>query len=50
MLNCQRLLIKKMFFQILHGFKNQVGEDNWRQFSEQFPQILKDRLHAQYGI
>ena len=36
--------------QILHGFKDQVGEDNWHQFSEQFPPLLKDRLAAFYGV
>uniref|UniRef100_A0A669R244 Transportin-1 n=1 Tax=Phasianus colchicus TaxID=9054 RepID=A0A669R244_PHACC len=35
---------------ILHGFKDQVGEDNWHQFSEQFPPLLKDRLAAFYGV
>ncbi|KTG43331.1 hypothetical protein cypCar_00006704 [Cyprinus carpio] len=36
--------------QILHGFKDQVGEDNWQQFSEQFPPLLKERLSACYGV
>lgn len=36
--------------QILHGFKAQVGEENWQQFSEQFPPLLKDRLAAFYGV
>lgn len=36
--------------QILHGFKDQVGEDNWQQFSEQFPPLLKERLAAFYGV
>ena len=35
--------------QILHGFKDQVGEENWQQFSEQFPPLLKERLAAFYG-
>ncbi|KAI1229659.1 hypothetical protein IHE44_0010991 [Lamprotornis superbus] len=38
------------FPQILHGFKAQVGEENWQQFSEQFPPLLKDRLAAFYGV
>ena len=38
------------FVQILHGFKNQVGDENWRRFSEQFPLPLRERLVAQYGI
>uniref|UniRef100_A0A8B9UGU9 Transportin 2 n=1 Tax=Anas zonorhyncha TaxID=75864 RepID=A0A8B9UGU9_9AVES len=38
------------FPSILHGFKDQVGEENWHQFSEQFPPLLKDRLAAFYGV
>lgn len=36
--------------QILHGFKNQVGDENWRRFSDQFPLPLKERLAAFYGV
>ena len=36
--------------QILHGFKNQVGEENWRRFSDQFPLPLKERLATFYGV
>jgi len=42
--------LKEMFHKILHGFKNQVGEENWRQFSDQFPLVLKDNLAANYGV
>ncbi|CAB1459097.1 unnamed protein product [Pleuronectes platessa] len=35
---------------ILHAFKDQVGEENWQQFSEQFPPLLKERLSACYGV
>ena len=38
------------FLQILHGFKNQVGDENWRRFSDQFPLPLKERLAAFYGV
>ena len=38
------------WLQILHGFKNQVGEENWKRFSEQFPYPLRERLAAQYGV
>jgi transportin-1 len=34
----------------LQGFKNQIGEENWRRFSEQFPAVLKERLAANYGV
>lgn len=36
--------------QILHGFKNQVGEENWTRFTDQFPSQLKERLSTAYGI
>ena len=39
-----------VFIQILHGFKNQVGDDNWKQFSQQFPAALRERLAAGYGV
>lgn len=33
--------LRDMFCKILHGFKNQVGDENWRRFSDQFPLPLK---------
>jgi len=36
--------------QILHGFKEQVGDETWNRFREQFPQPLKERLNANYGV
>ena len=47
--------LNKLFYfyfssKILHGFKDQVGEENWQQFSEQFPPLLKERLSACYGV
>ncbi|XP_036829967.1 transportin-2 [Oncorhynchus mykiss] len=42
--------LRDMFYKILHGFKDQVGEENWQQFSEQFPPQLKERLSACYGV
>uniref|UniRef100_A0A4W4G0E0 Transportin-1 n=1 Tax=Electrophorus electricus TaxID=8005 RepID=A0A4W4G0E0_ELEEL len=42
--------LRDMFYKILHGFKNQVGEENWRRFSDQFPLPLKERLAAFYGV
>ncbi|XP_071330001.1 transportin-2-like isoform X1 [Trachinotus anak] len=42
--------LREMFYKILHGFKDQVGEENWQQFSEQFPPLLKERLSACYGV
>lgn len=45
-----KLMIFFHFLQILHGFKNQVGDENWRRFSDQFPLPLKERLAAFYGV
>uniref|UniRef100_A0A8C7T5A3 Transportin-1 n=1 Tax=Oncorhynchus mykiss TaxID=8022 RepID=A0A8C7T5A3_ONCMY len=42
--------LRDMFGKILHGFKNQVGEENWGRFSDQFPLPLKERLAAFYGV
>ena len=42
--------LKEMFCKILHGFKNHGGEDAWKQFSEQFPLPLKERLATNYGV
>uniref|UniRef100_A0A8C1LZQ3 Transportin 1 n=1 Tax=Cyprinus carpio TaxID=7962 RepID=A0A8C1LZQ3_CYPCA len=42
--------LREMFYKILHGFKNQVGDENWRRFSDQFPLALKERLAAFYGV
>lgn len=42
--------LKDVFIKILHGFKQQVGEENWKRFSDQFPPQLSDRLLTLYGI
>uniref|UniRef100_A0A674H5K9 Transportin-1 n=1 Tax=Taeniopygia guttata TaxID=59729 RepID=A0A674H5K9_TAEGU len=42
--------LREMFYKILHGFRAQVGEENWRRFSEQLPPLLKERLAAFYGV
>ncbi|XP_018023344.1 transportin-1 isoform X1 [Hyalella azteca] len=42
--------LKEMFHRILHCFKEQVGEENWKRFTEQFPLPLKERLSQQYGV
>ena len=42
--------LKDMFYKILHGFKAQVGDQAWAQFSDQFPIPLKERLATQYGV
>jgi transportin-1 len=42
--------LKQMFHEILHGFRNQVGAENWSRFSEQLPPIVKERLALNYGV
>ena len=42
--------LRDMFMRILHGFKNQVGEQAWTTFSDQFPMPLKERLASHYGV
>uniref|UniRef100_A0A8B9T356 Uncharacterized protein n=1 Tax=Anas platyrhynchos TaxID=8839 RepID=A0A8B9T356_ANAPL len=42
--------LRDMFCKILHGFKNQVGDENWRHFSDQFPLPLKELLEAYYRV
>jgi transportin-1 len=42
--------LKDMFYKILHGFKNQVGDEAWQRFSDQFPGPLKERLSSSYGV
>lgn len=42
--------LKEMFYKILHGFKQQVGDENWSKFSDQFPQPLRERLAVNYGV
>lgn len=42
--------LKDMFCKILHGFKAQVGEKSWKEFSDQFPAPLKERLSVNYGV
>lgn len=39
-----------MIQKILHGFKTQVGDENWRRFVEQFPPNLSERLATMYEI
>ncbi|XP_033636471.1 transportin-1-like isoform X1 [Asterias rubens] len=42
--------LKQMFYTILHGFKNEVGVENWKRFSDQFPAPLRERLAANYMV
>ncbi|KPM12070.1 Transportin-1 [Sarcoptes scabiei] len=42
--------LKNKFTEILYGFKNGVGEENWQHFVNTFPTILKERLSEQYGL
>uniref|UniRef100_A0A1B6EQY0 Importin N-terminal domain-containing protein n=1 Tax=Cuerna arida TaxID=1464854 RepID=A0A1B6EQY0_9HEMI len=42
--------LKEMFTKILHSFKNQVGDENWKRFADQFPTQLHERLTTMYGV
>ena len=42
--------LKLMFYKILHGFKEQVGEEQWAEFAGQFPAALRQRLTENYAI
>lgn len=42
--------LKEMFTKILHGFKNQVGEENWKRFADQFPAQLQERMSTMYNV
>jgi len=42
--------LKHLFAQILHGFKNQIGEPQWVNFRSQFPPPLSQKLQQQYDM
>ncbi|XP_023245329.1 transportin-1 [Copidosoma floridanum] len=42
--------LRDIIQKILHGFKNQVGAENWKRFSDQFPPQLSERLQNLYGV
>ena len=42
--------LKMMFYKILHGFKDQVGEEQWKEFADQFPSALRQRLSDTYSV
>ena len=42
--------LKEMFSKILHGFKNQVGDENWKRFVEQFPAQLRGTMSDLYNV
>lgn len=42
--------LKQLFYEILHGFKNQVGDQSWQQFTQTFHPDMKEKLAAQYGV
>lgn len=42
--------LKQTFHDILHCFKNQVGQQNWQNFTQHFPPQMKERLVVDYGI
>lgn len=42
--------LRQTFHKILHGFKNEVGADNWKAFADQFPPALKEKLATTYQV
>lgn len=42
--------LKQLFYEILHGFKNQVGEQSWQQFTQTFHPDMRVKLTSQYGV
>ena len=42
--------VNTFLLQILHGFKNQVGDEGWKRFTDQFPAALRERMSQQYGV
>ena len=44
------VILESSALQILHGFKNQVGEESWNRFTMQFPLPLRERLRQTYNI
>ncbi|XP_039258081.1 transportin-1-like [Styela clava] len=42
--------LKEIFNNILHGYKEQVGEESWTRYKEMFPPALKERLMVNYGV
>lgn len=45
-----RVDLKQIITNILIGFKQQCGDENWRQFYCQFPETLKVKLQDLYGV
>lgn len=37
-------------FQILHAFKDTVGEETWTPFWNHCPDMLRERLRAEYNL
>lgn len=42
--------LKQLFYDILHGFKNQVGDQGWQQFRQTFHPDMREKLASQYGV
>lgn len=41
--------LKAVFSKVLHGYKNELGEENWKKFTDPFSELLRERL-AMYQI
>ena len=42
---CDVLLV-----QLLQGFKDEVGEESWKEFAKQFPPALNEKLANTYQL
>lgn len=42
--------LKQTFFEIIHLFRNQVGDQSWQQFKRSFPIEIKEKLTNEYNF
>lgn len=42
--------LKQTFYDILHCFKNQVGEQQWQTFRSTFPVEMREKLQSHYSV
>lgn len=42
--------LKQVFYELLHSFKNHIGDQAWQQYREQFHPDIKQKMLTQYGI
>ncbi|BES91280.1 IBN_N [Nesidiocoris tenuis] len=42
--------LKEQFSEILHGFRNQVDDEEWKRYVDLFPAALKERIASTYNL